>query len=483
MQKRFRVSLAGFSFLLLFLGILPLAQAAVTLKFYDRAGHALTAAQARATMQASGWDNTDALVQPTTLQVLKGSPLYDVSAGLAFATLSKPAALAINWPTTQGYSLLIVDNGGAGFSGSATVNLTYTAAQDVKRRLDAAINARPDYVMSSGFMDAYDRAGSHLANAKASSSDAVRGKEGQLALDDLAIAQDAMLAEYGIDYSRRHLATRAPMIGVTLDRVNSYAANLDKAKQIAGGYGWVRVVFDPGQTPASYTAVVNAAKARGLKVLGQPIDSYEAKRYSRTAYLARVKQFVDAFPQIDGWEVGNEVNGSWLGTGMGDKIADTAAYVRSKRPDALVMVTLYWQIGTDYPKWSTFNWARANLSAATRANIDVIGLSTYVEDAPMGLAMDQVFNALHAEFPKQKIAFGELDYWLPDTSQAWWAFDAGSPTTTARQDVARQYYAAGLGYSFSLGGGYWWDFAADRASADPSLDMISSVAHAATTAP
>ena len=48
-----------------------------------------------------------------------------------------------------------------------------------------------------------------------------------------------------------------------------------------------------------------------------PIDSYYAKGYTRDGYLNRMKLFVDAFPEVDAWEVANEENGNWLGTGLG----------------------------------------------------------------------------------------------------------------------------------------------------------------------
>ncbi|MEO5962286.1 MAG: NEW3 domain-containing protein [Thermomonas sp.] len=459
-----------------------MANATVTLRAYDSSGNQLTSTQIRSTMKGQGWDYTDTLIHQTSLQVLKHAPLYNVTSGVAFEPLSQSSALAVNWPTARGYSLLIIDNGGAGFSGSTniTLNLNYRAALDVKRRLDDAIYARPDYVMSSAFIDAYDRAKAHLETATASANEATRGKYGQLALDELATAQDLMLAEYGIAYSRANLSNRPPQIGLTIDRIDKYINYVDRASQISPGNAWVRIVFDPGMAPSYYTNIVNAAKQRGIKVLGQPVDSSGAKNYSRDAYLARFKQYVDAFPQIDAWEAGNEVNGSWLGTGMELKIADAAAYIRSARPDKLVYVTLYWQVGTDYAQWSTFNWARANLPASTRANVDVIALSTFVEDAPMGLAMDQVFKALNTEFPQQKIVFGELDYWLPDTSKAWWAFDKADPTGAGRRQLAAQYYAASLGYGFSLGGGFWWNFAEYAELNDPSLDVIASVASQAT---
>ena len=99
---------------------------------------------------------------------------------------------------------------------------------------------------------------------------------------------------------------------------------------------------------------------------------------------------------------------------------------------------------------------------------ELVFLSMYVEDAPMGLAFDQIMRALQTEFPNQKIGLGELDYWLADASQAWWAFSQTDPTTTARQAVAHQYYAAALGYSPSVCDGFWWDFVVSM-PADPQL--------------
>lgn len=82
-------------------------------------------------------------------------PLFTSSGTLAFTIPSQPL----------GYSLVILDNGGSGFSGAATVNLTYQAALDEKRRLDSALAARPDYQPSSDFQAAYNAAVTHVNTA------------------------------------------------------------------------------------------------------------------------------------------------------------------------------------------------------------------------------------------------------------------------------------------------------------------------------
>ncbi|MBI5583212.1 MAG: hypothetical protein HY892_05270 [Deltaproteobacteria bacterium] len=414
-----------------------------------------------------GW-STSALIHPASLQNLQEEPLFASGNGLAFTLLPSPAALIVNWPTVRGYSALILDNGGAGFQTSSVVNFTYQAALDVKRKLDLSRANRPDYAPSSSFNFHYNRAVAHLQAAASTSDEAQKGKAGQLSLDDLALATDLLLREYGITYARSQLSNRVPWIGFTLDTIDRYRNLLDLAKNIAGPYTWVRIVVDKSTSPATYAPALAYAKQIGVKVLVSPIDSYYAKGFTREAYLNQVKLFVDAFPEVEAWEVANEANGNWLGTEMGDKIADAAAYVRQKRPASFVALNLYWQIPTDAPQWSMFNWIRANLPAATRANLDIVLFSAYLEDAPLGLAFDQVMETLRAEFPQQRLGLGELDYWSADTSKNWWYVKNTDATTTARRGVAYQYYAAALGYPFSVGGVFWWYFAEEMA-ADPTL--------------
>lgn len=432
----------------------------VTLLFYDRNGAALSAGEARALSNNSplGYDN-DALVDPSTLGALAMGPLYATGGTLAFDLPAAPAALAFNWPTEPlGYSLVVLDNGGAGFTATATVNFTYQAALDAARRLDAALAARPAYQPSASFAAAYDSAAWHLAAAAGSSGQAVKGKEGQLALDQLAVANDALLSEYGVAFARARVAEGPPWLGVTIDTTEQYRARLDLAASLCAPWGWVRVVFDRGAAPADYADVVSYAKAKGLKILGQPVDSSEEALYSRSAYRQRFVDFIAAFPEIDAWEVGNEVNGSWLSAGIAEKVGDAAAEVRARAPGKLTVLTLFWQLNTDDAEHSVFTWARAHLPAGTRQKIDAVLLSQYVEQAPMGLAFDEVMEALRSEFPSQRIGIGELGYWC-DGQGFWWAFDRSDPGGAGRRAAAAHYYRAALGYEGSAGGGFWWYFA------------------------
>jgi hypothetical protein len=116
-----------------------------------------------------------------------------------------------------------------------------------------------------------------------------------------------------------------------------------------------------------------------------------------------------------------------------------------------------------------FTWVNANLPASTRANIDVVTFSQYQEQAPMGVAFDQVMKTLRAEFPTQKIGLGELGYWISG-QQFWWAYNQ-TDTLAAKRTVAEQYYNAGFDYPGSIGGVFWWTYTADFTN-DTTMQQI-----------
>jgi len=99
----------------------------VTPLFYDRNGTLLSPEQVRSLSNSGtrGYNN-DMLLDPITLQAITAHPFKILDNRLVFPVSGRPVALALNWRTEpQGYSLLIVDNGGKGFTASATVNFTY----------------------------------------------------------------------------------------------------------------------------------------------------------------------------------------------------------------------------------------------------------------------------------------------------------------------------------------------------------------------
>jgi hypothetical protein len=462
----------------------------VTLLFFDRNGTQLTPTQVRAISNNNGVAyNSDFLLNPTNLRVVSSGPLYTSGTNLAFNIPSQAVALGFNWPTIpNGFGLVILDNGGVGFSSGATVNFCYQAARDIKKKLDAAVAARPDYAPSTKFNTAYQAAATQLASVDAYSQESAKGKAGQLALDQLAIAYDTLLKEHGPVFARNNKATLTPWLGFTIDTVSNYQANLDLAANLTAPFGWVRVVFDAGMAPSTYTALIAYAKSKGLKVLGQPVDSSYDRQYTRDQYKQRFIDFISAFPQIDAWEVGNEVNGTWLSSDIALRIADAAQEVRNRAPGKLTFLTLFWQINTDTVANSMFTWVANNLPASTRSLLDVVTFSQYQEQAPMGMAFDQVMKTMRAEFPNSKIGLGELGYWIAG-QRFWWAYNQTDPVA-AKVAISEIYHGAAFDYAGSIGGVFWWEFITDfksnttmQATVTKVRDILNSGAATPTPTP
>jgi hypothetical protein len=448
----------------------------VVLHVYNSAGTRLTWSAFRAVESngKGGAGVNDMLVDPVTLQVTKGWPLFKTSTNdPAFTWPGKPTSLSLAWPTSDGYSNLIVD-----FSAPGTYNFTYVAATQTLAHLQKMVDARPGYVPSAAYNQAVTTAGARINSAATAKSEVSQGALGAQALDSAVKATTLLLSEYGTQYAKAQRASFRPDWGVTFDSVPGQAA-FQSVRDLVGGDphdGVIRIVFDKSQPPSAYVGAVNTAHATGLRVLGQILDSSEMAG-DLPSFQQRVQSYVATLPGVDMWEVGNEVNGNWLGTGVAAKVSYAADYVK-RHTSARTLLTLYWQLGEDDPAHSMFNWAAANLSAATLANIDDIGMSMYVEDHPMGAAFDRVMNTLHATFPGQRIGVTELGYWDADLGHTWWWGSASDGTGAGRLAVAQLYQSAVMGYPFSGGGAYWWYYLQEGASKGALWSTLADV-HAA----
>jgi hypothetical protein len=222
-----------------------------------------------------------------------------------------------------------------------------------------------------------------------------------------------LYSEYGIQYAGSNRSTFRPQWGVTFDTITGGTGDLATVRDLVGGDpqdGWVRIVFDRKKSPSYYANEIAAAHQAGLRVVGQFLDSSDMAKVSMRAWKSRVRAYVSALPTVDEWEVGNEVNGNWLGRDVVSKITYAANYVKT-HTSARTLLTLYWQLGEDNAAHSMYTWAKRNLSSSLLSQIDDIGISLYPEDHPMGVTFDRAFSTLHSLFPSQRIEITELGYW------------------------------------------------------------------------
>jgi hypothetical protein len=433
-------------------------RASVIFHVFDKSGARLGWSAFR-TVQENGKGASganDMLLDPTTLAVVKAWPLYSTSRKTgdpSFGWPGRPVTLSLAWPTADGYSTLLLDVNGPG-----VYNFTVLAADQTVAALDRAVAARPSYRPSSAFTAASQSAHSLRSAAHGATTEASQGAQAAQALDAAVRASTTMLAEYGVQYAAANRSSFAPQWGVTFDDISGGSGDLATVRDLVGGNprdGWVRIVFDRTEPASYYAQEVTDAHGLGLHVVGQLLDSSDMAAVSLAAWQARVASYVTTLPTVDEWEVGNEVNGNWLGSDVAAKVAYAASYVKS-HTSARTLLSLYWQLGEDDAAHSMFTWLRANMSAATMAQIDDLGMSMYPEDHPMGVAFDRVISTLHAAAPGQRVMVTELGYWSADLDHTWWWGSTADPTGAARRQVASLYQSAIMGYPYSGGGAYWW---------------------------
>jgi hypothetical protein len=214
---------------------------------------------------------------------------------------------------------------------------------------------------------------------------------------------------------------------------------------------WARVVADIGTTPADFSRSLPAVHrvADTILELG---DSSEVKGLSPAAYGAWVQSLTAAYAgQVGVWEVGNEVNGEWVGAPAQELARVRAAYDAVRAIGGKTMLTLYYNPGCWTKKSNElFTWLS---TTALPADLDYVTISYYPGDCngywPSAATWQSVFDRLHARFPQAQLGFGEAG-----TSQK-------SLSTSARIALWKRYVAVQVHGDDYAGLGLWWTWAED----------------------
>jgi hypothetical protein len=234
--------------------------------------------------------------------------------------------------------------------------------------------------------------------------------------------------------------------GVTIDQVSDVAGIVDSLSKLAFK-PTARIVFDEGANAAFYSNA--AAQIHNVSfVMGEILDSFYMKNITADAYLNRTKDFMNTLGNnVDIWEIGNEINGEWLGNSSDVVAKMNAAYGEVKARGKKAALTLYYNEGC-YANASNemFTWAQANVSADMKQNLDYV-LISYYEDDCNGLQPDwpTVFHKLAQMFPNSKIGFGE----------------SGTKNTGSKAAFIQRYYDMVINEPNYIGGYFWWYFYQD----------------------
>jgi len=255
------------------------------------------------------------------------------------------------------------------------------------------------------------------------------------------------------------------LYGVTVDDVS----NLSAITQALGGLSkkpTTRIVFDQGQPPSAYAQAVPAIHAVS-NVMGEILDSEGVKSTSTAAYTQRTRDYLAAFPNtVDIWEIGNEINGNWLGSASTVAAKMSGAYDIVKAAGKRTALTLY-GCSDAGASFDMFNWVRAHVPTRMLTGLDYVLVSYYEGDCGNPRSdWQSAFQQLRQLFPNSGLGFGEVG-----------AVDSnGSPirSTATAGAYLNKYYNMQINVTNYVGGYFWWYFAENMVPKTKALYPILS---------
>jgi hypothetical protein len=238
----------------------------------------------------------------------------------------------------------------------------------------------------------------------------------------------------------------SPMVGVTVDTVAHLPETIEALAALPV-MPVARIVFDRGPV-SMYTAAVDELRPVAY-LMGELVDSSDVRHYSLAAYRDRTRSYYAALgDRIDLWEIGNEVNGEWLGPTKDVVAKLRAAFRYIEGRGGRTAMTLYFNEGCfEKRDHAMFAWTEKNIPADMKAGLDYVLVSWYPDDC-RGVTPDwpTIFARLRTVFPTARLGFGEIGR------------DRSAPRAAKARMVRDFYGMERLGARF-VGGYFWWYFA------------------------
>jgi hypothetical protein len=215
----------------------------------------------------------------------------------------------------------------------------------------------------------------------------------------------------------------------------------------------VRIVLDPDMHPADYRLPVDAI-GKVAYLMAEPIDSSEVISYTTGEYVNRFRRYVAAYKRkVALWEVGNEVNGDWLGPASRVTADIEGAYGVVRKTGGRTALTLSYEPGcAGSPSHDMWTWSAKNIPRDMKLGLDYVLVSYYEEECngyrPARAEWDTVFRRLHLMFPHAKLGFGEVG-----THQ--------NERIAYKIAYLDRYYRLRIDVPGYIGGYFWWYYAED----------------------
>jgi hypothetical protein len=254
--------------------------------------------------------------------------------------------------------------------------------------------------------------------------------------------------------------TKTRVYGVTTDSIDA-VDDVVAALAALPHRPTTRVVFD--EVPASDYVDATTKIHVVSDVMGELCDSFYMKDFTPAQADARTDEYLlTLWGEVDVWEIGNEINGDWLGDTASVVTKMTSTFDKVRAKSGKTALTLYWFEPTCLPDAAheMFTWVDANVPVSMKDGLDWVLISYYEEDCG-GARPDwpTIFHRLALAFPKSKIGFGEV----------------GIKDPASKADYLKRYYGTAIDEPAWIGGHFWWYFHQDMVpKTQPLFDVLST---------
>lgn len=234
--------------------------------------------------------------------------------------------------------------------------------------------------------------------------------------------------------------------GVTIDGINRIS-NIVTALSKHYKKPTTRIVFDEWIPATEYTDAVNRISNVSF-IMGELLDSYYMNQYNLTQYAERTNEYLDLLGnKVDIWEIGNEINGEWLGSTPSVVAKMDTAYKIVKLADKKTALTLYYnKVCYENPQNEMFRWAVNNIPQYMKTGLDYVWISYYEDDCNnFQPNWQKVIDSLGTIFPNAKLGIGEC----------------GTTNINKKAAYIKRYYTMKISHPRYVGGYFWWYYRQD----------------------
>ena len=258
-----------------------------------------------------------------------------------------------------------------------------------------------------------------------------------------------------------------PLYGLTVDDISNIADIIASASQLPK-MPTIRIYFDVHESASYYASAVAQLHPHSY-IMGELLDSSDETSISTAAFTKRVASYLSKLgSNVDVWEIGNEVNGNWLGSYSTVSAKLTNAYNAVSAAGGRTALTLYYNIGCGNgpSELDLITFTKQHVPASVRTGLNYILLSYYGTDCrnkrPSVTTWTSYFQQLHALYPNALLGFSEVG--LDDA--------ATHSTLSQAASIMNYYYSLPITLPYYIGFYGWWDGAEDLVPATQPLFPI-----------